>query len=226
MKVSEIFHSMQGEGFLAGTPSVFVRLSGCPLNCRWCDTKYAGSSKSGTDYTIEEIIEEVEKWNCRSVVISGGEPMVNPGLLQLAARLKMNNKHITIETAGIAFVPDLACDLMSISPKLSNSIPPQPRLAEAHNKLRLNFPVLRQLMETYNYQLKFVVDSVEDLPEVHQTIEKIGNVDTKKVLLMLQAATKDKYLLKLPMAAQMCEKAGFAFSPRLQVLLWNNARGM
>ena len=114
---------------------------------------------------------------------------------------------------------------MSISPKLSNSIPPQPHLAEIHNKLRLNIPALRQLIENYEYQLKFVVDSVNDLPEVNQTIGKIGNVDTQKVLLMLQAATRDKYLLKLPMAAQMCKQAGFAFSPRLQVLLWNNHRG-
>jgi 7-carboxy-7-deazaguanine synthase len=225
MKVNEIFRSLQGEGFLAGTPSVFVRLSGCPLHCRWCDTKFARSPDAGTEYPIEKIVEEVEKWQCRSVIISGGEPMINPGLLQLATRLKINNKHITIETAGIAFIPDLPCDLMSISPKLSNSIPPQPYLAEIHKKSMLNIPALRQLIENYEYQLKFVVDSPNDLPEVRQTIEKIGNVDTKKVLLMLQAATKDRYLLKLPMAAQMCEKAGFAFSPRLQVLLWNNKRG-
>jgi len=225
MKINEIFYSLQGEGFLAGTPCVFIRLSGCPLRCRWCDTKFARSMDSGTECSIEEIVEEVEKWQCRSVVISGGEPMVNPGLLQLVTRLKINNKHITIETAGIAFVPDLPCDLMSISPKLSNSIPPQPRLAEIHKKLMLNIPALRQLMENYEYQLKFVVDSVNDLPEVRQTIEKIGIVDTKKVLLMLQAATKEKYLLKLPMAEQMCKQAGFAFSPRLQVLIWNNKRG-
>jgi len=225
MKVNEIFHSLQGEGFLAGTPSVFIRVSGCPLYCRWCDTKFARSPQLGRDYSIEEIIDEVGKWRCRSVVISGGEPMINPELPDLVKRLKENKKHITIETAGIAFIPGLACDLMSISPKLSNSIPIQSHFAKIHNKLRLNITVLRQLIENYNYQLKFVVDSPNDLPEVRQTIEDIGNIDTKKVLLMLQAATKDKYLLKLPMAKLMCRQAGFAFSPRLQVLLWNNKRG-
>lgn len=225
MKVNEIFYSLQGEGFLAGTPSVFIRLSGCPLRCSWCDTKFARSLQSGTEYTVDEIVEKVEKWRCRSVVVSGGEPMVNSDLSELVKRLKKNKKHITIETAGIAFIPDLLCDLVSISPKLSNSIPSQPHLAEVHKKSMLNIPVLRQLMENYEYQLKFVVDSINDLPEVRDTIEKIGNVNTKKVLLMLQAATKDKYLLKLPMAEQMCKQAGFSFSPRLQVLLWNNKRG-
>ena len=225
MKISEIFYSLQGEGFLAGTPCVFVRIGGCPLKCRWCDTKFARSPQSGTEYSIDKIVEDVEKWQCRSVVISGGEPMVNPDLSELVTRLKKNKKHITIETAGIAFVPDLACDLMSISPKLSNSIPSQPYLAEIHKKSMLNIPALHKLIANYKYQLKFVVDSPNDLPEIHATIEKIGNVDTKKVLLMLQAATRDKFLLKLPMVAELCKKAGFAFSPRLQVLLWNNKRG-
>ncbi len=225
MKVNEIFYSLQGEGFLAGTPSVFVRLSGCPLHCRWCDTKFARSLESGTESSVEKIVGEVEKWQCRSVVISGGEPMVKSDLPELVKRLEKDNKHITIETAGIAFIPGLPCDLMSISPKLSNSIPTEPHLAEVHKKLMLNISVLRQLVKNYEYQLKFVVDSPDDLAEIRQTIEKIGNVDTRKVLLMLQAATKYKYLLKLPMVAEMCKQSGFAFSPRLQVLLWNNGRG-
>ena len=123
MVINEIFYSLQGEGFLAGVPSVFVRLAGCPLRCRWCDTKYAWDYEAGNDYSIEKILQTVQQWPCKFVVITGGEPMINSDLPQLVRKLKALGKHITIETAGIAFIPDMPCDLMSISPKLSNSTP-------------------------------------------------------------------------------------------------------
>ena len=225
MKVNEIFHSLQGEGFLAGAPSVFVRLAGCPLRCRWCDTKYAWDETAGRDYSIDKIIQAVQKWPSKFVVITGGEPMINPDLPQLVQKLKASEKHITIETAGIAFIPDMPCDLMSISPKLSNSTPADPKLAAIHEDSRLDIAVLRKLIDNYEYQLKFVVDSQADLPEIQQTIKEIGNVDTAKVMLMPQAATRDELLDKSLMVAEMCKKMGFAFCERLQVLLWNNKRG-
>src|SRR4030042_292096 len=101
MVINEIFYSLQGEGFLAGVPSVFVRLAGCPLRCRWCDTKYAWDERSGKDYSIEEICQKVRKWKSKFVVITGGEPMVNPDLPELVQKIKQLRKHITIETAGI-----------------------------------------------------------------------------------------------------------------------------
>jgi len=225
MRVSEIFYSLQGEGFLAGTPSAFIRLAGCPLRCKWCDTKYAWGKEAGDDNSIEEIVEAVQKWRSKFVVITGGEPMINSELPQLVRELKAAGKHITIETAGIAYVPDLACDLMSISPKLSNSKPTDPALAAIHEDSRLDIAVLRQLIDNYDYQLKFVVDSPVDLPEIQQTIEEIGNVDLKKVMLMPQAVTRDELLARSPMVADLCKQTGFAFSQRLHILLWNNKRG-
>jgi 7-carboxy-7-deazaguanine synthase len=224
MRISEIFYSLQGEGFLAGLPSVFIRLAGCPLRCRWCDTKYAWDESAGQDYGVAEIVETIQKWPCRFVVITGGEPMTNPDLPQLAQQLKAAGKHITIETAGIVFVPDLPCDLMSISPKLSNSAPDDPNLAPIHEDSRLDIGVLRKLIDSYNYQLKFVVDGEADLAEIQQTIKTIGKVDLEKVMLMPQAATRNELLVKSPMVADLCKRTGFAFSPRLQVLFWNNER--
>ena len=225
MRVNEIFYSLQGEGFLAGVPSVFVRLAGCPLRCKWCDTKYAWDQKAGQDYTIAEIVQTVQQWPCKFIVITGGEPMINSDLPQLVLRLKTADKHITTETAGIAFIPDLACDLMSISPKLSNSEPTDPELAATHEDSRLDIAVLQELLDNYEYQLKFIVDSQEDLPEIQQTIEKIGGVNPEKVMLMPQAATRDELLAKSPMVADMCKRTGFTFCQRLQVLLWNNQGG-
>ena len=225
MRVNEIFYSLQGEGFLAGVPSVFVRLAGCQLRCRWCDTKYAWDQAAGRDYSIEEIIQAVGQWQCKFVVITGGEPMVNPELPELLQELKKSDRHITIETAGIAYWPDIPCDLMSISPKLSNSTPAESELAAVHEDLRLDIAVLGKLIEDYEYQLKFVVDSEADLPEIQQTIEKLGNVELEKVMLMPQAAGREQLLAKSPMVADMCKRSGFAFSQRLQVMLWDNERG-
>ncbi|MHC4325211.1 MAG: 7-carboxy-7-deazaguanine synthase QueE [Planctomycetota bacterium] len=225
MHINEIFYSLQGEGFLAGVPSVFVRIAGCPLRCWWCDTKYAWSKEAGRQYSINEIVQAVQKWPCRFVVLTGGEPMVDPDLPQLVRELKTAGKHITIETAGIAYIPDMPCDLMSISPKLSNSVPDDAKLAAIHKDSKLDLAVLEELINNYNYQLKFVVDSEVDLPEIKETIKKLAYVDREKIMLMPQAATRQEFIAKSPMIAKLCKETGLSFSQRLQVLLWNNEKG-
>ena len=225
MRINEIFCSLQGEGFLAGVPSVFVRLAGCPLRCRWCDTKYAWDETAGAEHSIGDIVEAVRQWPCKFIVITGGEPMINLDLADLVQKLKASGNHITIETAGIAFIPDMRCDLMSISPKLSNSTPADPQVAATHEDSRLDVAVLRELIGNYKYQLKFVVDSEADLVEIQQTVEEIGNVDSEKVMLMPQAATRQELLAKSSMVADMCKQTTFTFCQRLQVVLWNNQRG-
>jgi len=225
MIINEIFYSLQGEGFLAGVPSVFVRLAGCPLRCRWCDTKYAWSAEAGRRYEIAEIVRAVKQWPCRFVVITGGEPMINPELRQLSQELRAAGKHVTIETAGIAYVPDLTSDLMSISPKLGNSLPDDAESAALHKDSSLDIAVLAELLANYDCQLKFVIDSEADLPEVVETLGKLGHVNPEKVMLMPQAATRDEYLAKSPMVAELCKRMGYAFSQRLQVLLWDGRRG-
>ena len=224
MRINEIFYSLQGEGFLAGIPGVFIRLAGCPLRCKWCDTKYAWDSAAGENYSIEKILQTIQQWPCKFIVITGGEPMINLSLPKLLRRLKALGKHITIETAGIAYIPDMPCDLMSISPKLSNSVPADPKLSAVHENSRLDLSVLRELIDHYNYQLKFVIDSKDDLSEIQQTIEEIGNVDLEKVMLMPQASTRDELLAKSPIVTEMCKCTGFAFCNRLQILLWDSKR--
>jgi len=230
MQVSEIFYSLQGEGTLAGTPSVFVRLAGCPLRCRWCDTKYAWDFGAGENLEPAQIAEKVATWSCRHVVLTGGEPLVGPdlsarpGLVDLTRRLRDRGRHVTIETAGLLFAGDLACDLLSISPKLSNSMPAQPEIAEVHERLRFDPDAARRLIETFPYQLKFVVESQADLDEIERTLQILSGIDRSRVMLMPQAATTEQLLAKSPMVAALCRDTGFSFGQRMQILLWDNQR--
>jgi 7-carboxy-7-deazaguanine synthase len=224
--VNEIFHSIQGEGLLAGVPCVFVRLAGCPVGCVWCDTKYAWDANEGEELSIPEIINKIDRWPCRYVVITGGEPMVNPQLPELTTALKEQNKHITIETAGIKFIAGLACDLMSVSPKLSNSGQIKKGALRQQSSGQADpFSPVRQLIRNYPYQLKFVVDSPDDLPEIQQVVEQIGGISTDKVMLMPQAKTRDELLAKSPMVAQLCKETGYVFCQRLHILLYNGEKG-
>ncbi len=105
---------------------------------------------------------------CRHVVLTGGEPMLFAELVPLASALRRRGLHITVETAGTLYLP-LACDLMSISPKLGNSTPPasrDPRWHERHERSRHVPEVIRQLVKDYEYQIKFVIDTPQDCQEV------------------------------------------------------------
>lgn len=225
MIVNELFYSLQGEGRLAGVPSVFIRLAGCPLRCRWCDTRYAWDFSAGNNLSPETILDQIGNYSTRYVVVTGGEPMVHPELARLTCLLHQHGYHLTIETAGIKSPPDLIADLMSVSPKLRNSLPDDPQTAERHEQVRLSLDTLQRLIETYPYQLKFVVDQPQDLDEVAQCLDQLSTVDPYNVYLMPQAVSIQEYLVKSRWLAEYCLRSGFSFSPRLQVLLWENERG-
>lgn len=223
MKIAEIFYSLQGEGSLIGVPSVFVRTSGCNLRCSWCDTPYTSWHPEGAEQSLDEILGQVAAYPARYVVVTGGEPMIAPEIVSLTERLRARGLHITIETAGTVFAP-VACDLMSISPKLANSTP-EGSWAGRHDRLRFQPEVLRRLMETYEYQLKFVVAEAGDLQEISPMLDQI-RADRSKVILMpegIDAAVLRKRGLWL---AEIAQREGFRFSPRLHIELWGNRRGV
>lgn len=225
MIVNELFYSLQGEGGLAGVPSVFIRLAGCPLRCKWCDTKYAWDVSAGTETSPEDILRQAEQYPTRYIVITGGEPLVHPDIDKLTCLLHAQGYHLTVETAGITCPADLTADLMSISPKLTNSVAEGRQESPHQASERLNLPALQQLIETYSYQLKFVVDQPQDLDEIAQCLEQLSNVDPYKVYLMPQAVTLSEYLEKSRWLADFCLRSGFSFSPRLQVMLWEGQKG-
>src|ERR1700690_3084244 len=109
MHIAEIFYSIQGEGSLIGVPSVFVRTSGCNLRCSWCDTPYASWRPEGEELATDEILRRAGEYAAaRHVVLTGGEPMIAPGIVELSRRLRERGLHITFETAGTVHAP-VAC---------------------------------------------------------------------------------------------------------------------
>jgi 7-carboxy-7-deazaguanine synthase len=224
VKISEIFYSIQGEGNLAGVPSVFVRTSGCNLRCTWCDTPYTSWHPEGEERSIESIADEVDRYGAAHVVITGGEPMIAPRVSELTRRL---SQHITIETAGTVDV-DLRCDLMSISPKLANSTPldrDEGRWAGQHERLRYQPDVLKRLIGRYCYQLKFVIAKPADLAEV-RAITKDIQASSDRVVLMPEGIDPAVLAERGRWLVEVCKQEGFRFSPRMHIELWGNRRGI
>ncbi len=222
MKISEIFYSVQGEGSLVGVPSVFVRTSGCNLRCSWCDTPYTSWQPEGSEWTLDAILAEVERHGARHVVVTGGEPMIAPAVVELTRGLRERRRHITIETAGTVTEP-VECDLMSISPKLANSTP-EGSWGKRHDRLRIQPEVLRELMARYEYQLKFVIAAAGDVEEAERVIELVG-ADRGKVILMPEGIEAGALRERGVWVAELCKERGFRFSPRLHVELYGNRRG-
>lgn len=227
MFISEIFHSIQGEGLLTGVPSVFIRTSGCNLRCRWCDTPYTSWSPEGEEQSVDEIMEGIADYPTRHAVITGGEPLLMKDLPELTETLGGAGYHVTIETAGTVYT-DLRCDLASISPKLSNSTPwteEKGKYARNHERLRINLPVLGRFMTSYPYQLKFVVDRREDLDEVESLIAELDGVDRTRVLLMPQGRTAEELNHRGVWVAEACKARGFRYCPRVHIDLYGDTRG-
>jgi len=225
LKIAELFYSIQGEGALAGVPSVFVRTSGCNLRCEWCDTPYTSWRPEGVDWELGDIVSEVVGHRARHVVVTGGEPMIMPEILALTERLRSAGLHITIETAGTVFHP-VMCDLMSISPKLSNSTPLRdPAWAARHDRLRIQPEVLGELIARYEYQLKFVVSRKQDVDELRALVEVL-KADRERVILMPEGTDRDRLRERGQWIAEVCKQEGFRYSPRLHVDLWGDVRGV
>lgn len=231
LPVSETFHSIQGEGKLTGVPSFFIRISGCNLRCGWCDTPYASWNPDGGPMAISELIGLAVASGARHTVVTGGEPMLFPHVVKLCEGLRHAGLHITIETAGTIW-REVPHDLMSISPKLSNSTPqlgdprdPGGGWRDRHEQRRINLAALQSLIDgAGEIQLKFVVATPEDLPEVERLLSKLRGWKPTDILLMPEGVT-------VPPPGAMdwivreCVARSWRLCPRLHVQLFGNTRG-
>ncbi|TLY53246.1 MAG: 7-carboxy-7-deazaguanine synthase QueE [Gammaproteobacteria bacterium] len=144
LRITEIFHSLQGEARSVGWPTVFVRLTGCPLRCVWCDTTY--SFHGGEWRDIDAIVEEVQKYKTRHVCVTGGEPLAQKRCLTLLERLCDAGYEVSLETSG-------ALDVALVDPRVSRVVDLKaPGSGEVARNLWSNLAVL-----TPRDQVKFVL---------------------------------------------------------------------
>ena len=149
LRVNEIFHSLQGEADAVGYPTVFVRLTGCPLRCQYCDTEYAFHAGDWLD--LEVILETVRGYGTEHVCVTGGEPLAQPNCLRLLERLCDLGLKVSLETSG-------ALDIAAVDKRVSRVVDVKtPGSHEAARNRIDNFGLLTQ-----RDQLKFVICSRED----------------------------------------------------------------
>lgn len=232
LRINETFVSLQGEGRLAGVPSTFVRVAGCNLRCAWCDSPTSSWNPTGERVGLEALVAACAA-GPRHVVLTGGEPLLFPGMLELSRRLRAAGHHVTFETAGTVAPEGIACDLMSLSPKLSHATPhDHPVWSSRHEARRWQPQVLLRLM-AHPWQLKLVVrahDPVRlhhDVGEVEAMVAELGvaTVDRGRVLLMPECTDPARLPLDYAALVPVCIERGFSLGPRLHIAIFGHVPG-
>ncbi len=223
----EIFYSIQGEGVNIGVPAVFLRLALCNLRCDWCDTKYTWDwehyeyEKEVRDMSLSAVEEEITGFACCHLVITGGETLMQARqMIPLARSLKKLGYFIEVETNGTLVPPQELSSLVdqwNVSPKLTNSANPV--------KQREVPRALNYFAGIPNSYFKYVVDKPEDFREIVSLNSKYG-IARARTILMPQAVGKTDLIRKSSWIVERCQEAGFRFSTRLHVLLWEAKRGV
>lgn len=239
LPISETFLSVQGEGKLTGVPSFFVRVSGCNLRCGWCDTPYASWAPEGARRSISDLLSEARATPARHAVLTGGEPMLFDAIEDLARGLREAGLHVTVETAGTIHRPPeaLACDLLSLSPKLANSVPaaddprdPAGVWRERHERRRLPLDTLRGLLRDYpEHQVKFVVprggpELGRAIVEIESVLGALGSVRASDVLLMAEGTAPAGPGEHMDVVSA-CIGRGWRYCRRVHVDLFGHRRG-
>ncbi|MDR1492160.1 MAG: 7-carboxy-7-deazaguanine synthase QueE [Planctomycetaceae bacterium] len=228
MRIVEIFASKQGEGLWTGEPSAFVRVGGCRLHCRYCDTPYASwNCEEGENLTADQVVQRVISLKQPHVVVTGGEPMLFRETTELTQKLERLGLIITIETSGTIDLP-VRSHLTSISPKLSNSTPDisvGEKILCRHEQNRQRISITQKLIDSYSYQLKFVADAENDLPEIEFFLQQLSHVNKNRVFLMPQAITAEEISAKEKWLRPYAEEKKYVYCPRMQILWYGNRRG-
>lgn len=204
MKVNKIFAGIQGEGSETGTPTIFIKLSGCNLKCEFCDSKY---HTEFTEMDFDEIYEQIKTYNIKHITFSGGEPTLqNEELVNFIGK-KLLDYTIAIETNG-TIVATPSYDKIVISPK----------------KQGINLTTLKYYSEIPIATFMFVYENGKDL--WWEKVIKECSIPKNKIYIMPEGETKRKQLKKMPEVMKYCLKKGYKFSARLHVLAYDTNRGI
>lgn len=209
--ISEIFESIQGEGANMGRPSVFVRLGGCNLKCRWCDSRFTWDPKVADNKvaTLSDVVREIKKHKAKHLVITGGEPMLQQDKIKSLLKA-LPGYTVEIETNGSidSEITELV-EQINCSPKLKNS----------DNK---SYP-LRLKPSNKKVLYKFVVQKKSDLKEISEYVRKY-KIPKKRVYLMPEGVKKTDIERRSKWLIDECSKEGYNFTTRLHILLYGNKR--
>ncbi|MEM4262477.1 MAG: radical SAM protein [Thermoplasmata archaeon] len=206
LKVHSIFKSIQGEGLLMGLPMVFIRLAGCPLRCKWCDTADARSSP-GKGMSLEEVMAEVENSKMRYVCLTGGEPLAQRESITLMNKLIDKDYFIQLETSGAFSLEEVPCSenvMISMDIKCPSSGEHQ----------SMDFSNI-ELLSQYD-QLKFVIADEKDYAYAK---EIIGKYEIKAAIVMTPVGGTD---LKFLAEKVVKDRLQVRVMPQLHKLIWGN----
>lgn len=158
LKIFEIFYSLQGESSRVGLPTIFIRLTGCPLRCGYCDTEYA--FKGGSNMTLDEIMQQIETYDTRYVCVTGGEPLAQKGCIELLTKLGDAGYQVSLETSG-------AMDIAEVDPRVKVVMDIKtPGSGEVEKNHWENLPLLKA-----GDEVKWVICSREDYDWAKQMLQ-------------------------------------------------------
>jgi 7-carboxy-7-deazaguanine synthase len=227
LRIVEVYASRQGEGRWAGTPSVFLRTSGCNLRCWFCDTPFASWQPEGEMLTIDQTVARALALVEPDVVVTGGEPLLFPAIGEVCRQLRAAGRRVTIETAG-TLEREFECDLLSISPKLASSAPDRERNPaghQAHQARRLRIDLVRRWIDKFDYQLKFVVGDLTDAVEVLAYLDQLQIASREHVWLMPEGTTAAVLDARAEWLVPWCRQHGVQYCPRSHIYWYGNRRG-
>ena len=210
LRLTEIFYSLQGEARSVGVPTVFIRLTGCPLRCQYCDTTY--SFTGGEKYSLEQILAQVASYGARYVCVTGGEPLAQPNCLLLLTALCDAGYQVSLETSG-------ALDVSQVDVRVSKVLDLKtPDSGESHRNLYDNVPHL-----TPHDQIKFVICSKRDYDwarfklDEYQLIPRVSDVLLSPSYGQQNPTELAQWILD--------DKLAVRLQLQLHKFLWNNEAG-
>lgn len=228
--ICEIYPCIQGEGSRAGVPSILIRTLGCNLRCQWCDTPYTSWELEKGSFLLSDLSTILDaNAQIEEVILTGGEPTICPDLETIINTCTEKGKKITLETNGTRLIPEhlmRKIDLVSLSPKLSNSTPENLKIAHRHDNDRIHFGILRQwISKAANYQLKFVVKSLQDMEEIRTIITHLSP-SKRNIYLMPEGRTETELEKKRQWLADLCIREGLCYGERLHIVIYGDKRGV
>jgi 7-carboxy-7-deazaguanine synthase len=211
LRITEIFHSLQGESNTAGYPTVFVRLTGCPLRCQYCDTAYAFNG--GVIYELDQVLKEVESYSASHVTVTGGEPLAQQACLPLLSALCDKGYIVSLETSG-------ALDISEVDPRVIKVMDLKtPGSAEMHKNMEANIDAL-----TSQDQIKFVICDREDYEWAKN---KLGEFSlSEKVADVLFSPSNEQLPAKELAEWILADRLKVRFQIQLHKHLWGNMPGV